>query len=189
VTFAGSRPYTDRTVLVVVRLLIGLALLLAGRRLYWLFVAAIGFLAGLEVAPRFFPAQPDVVIVIVAAAIGLAGALIAVVAQTAVIGLAGVLAGAAAGVLLLRTLGFDGEALVLVVCLGGAVIGAVASFVLFDWALILLSSLAGASLIASEVDRLMDLPALVLLAMVVALAAVGVLAQAKLLARARASTA
>jgi hypothetical protein len=189
VTVVGPGPYTGRIVLVVVRVLIGLALLLAGRRLYWLFVAAIGFLAGLEIAPRFFPAQSDVVIVIVAAAIALAGALIAVVAQAAVIGLAGALAGAAAGVLLLRTLGFEGQALVLVVCLVGGVIGAVASFVLFDWALILLSSLAGASLIVGEVDRLVDLPAVVPLAMVVALAAVGALVQAKLLARARASTA
>ena len=69
--------------LLILRLLAGIVLLLAGRRLYWLFVAAIGFLAGLELAPRFLPQQPDLVIVIIAAVLGVAGALLAIVAQAA----------------------------------------------------------------------------------------------------------
>jgi hypothetical protein len=169
-------------VLLVLRLLAGLALLLAGRRLYWLFVAAIGFVAGLELAPRLLPSQPDIVIVMVAAVVALAGALLAVAAQAIVIGIAGFLAGAAAGVLLLRTLGFDSDVVMLIVGLGGGVVGALVSFLLFDWALIVLTSLAGASLIVGETARLVTLPSLPPLVFVIALAAVGVLVQARLLA-------
>jgi hypothetical protein len=170
-------------VLSVLRLLAGIALLLAGRRLFWLFVAAIGFLAGLELAPRLLPGQSDIVIVIVAAVVALAGALVAVAFQTIVIGVAGFLGGAAAGVLLLRTLGFDSDGVVLAVGLVGGLIGALVSFVLFDWALIVLSSLAGASLIVGEVARLVALPSPAPLALVIALAVVGVLVQARLLAQ------
>jgi hypothetical protein len=170
-------------VLVILRLLAGTVLLLAGRRLYWLFVAAIGFLAGLELAPRFLPQQPDLVIAIIAAVVALAGALLAIAAQALVIGIAGFLAGAAAAALLLRTLGLGGDGVVLAVSLVAGVIGALVSFLVFDWALIVLSSLAGASLIVGEAAGLVTLPDLVPLALVIALAAVGVLVQARLLPR------
>ena len=45
-------------------LLVGLVLLVYGRRLYWLFVAGVGFLAGLELAPRFFPDQSELVVLL-----------------------------------------------------------------------------------------------------------------------------
>jgi hypothetical protein len=170
-------------VLIALRLLAGLVLLLAGRRLYWLFVAAIGFLAGLELAPRLLPGQSDLVIVLVAAGLALAGALLAIAAQALVIGIAGFLAGAAAGALLLRTLGLGSDGVVLAAGLVGGVIGALVSYLIFDWALIVLSSLAGASLIVSEVAGLVTLPAIAPLALVIALAAVGVLVQARLLPR------
>jgi hypothetical protein len=41
--------------LVLGRILVGVLLLVLGRRLYWLFVAAVGFLYGLELAPRSCP--------------------------------------------------------------------------------------------------------------------------------------
>jgi hypothetical protein len=170
-------------VLIALRLLAGLVLLLAGRRLYWLFVAAIGFLAGLELAPRLLPGQSDLVIVLVAAGLALAGALLAIAAQALVIGIAGFLAGAAAGALLLRTLGLGSDGVVLAAGLVGGVIGALVSYLIFDWTLIVLSSLAGASLIVSEVAGLVTLPAIAPLALVIALAAVGVLVQARLLPR------
>jgi hypothetical protein len=176
-----SKPYSDRTVLVGLRLLVGLVLLLAGRRLYWLFVAVAGFLAGLELVPRLLPSASPIVVVLAAAAVGLAGALLAVAAQAILIALAGFVAGAAGGVLLLGTVRIDADTAVLVAGLVGGIIGALVSFLVFDWALILLSSLAGASMIVSEVSRLVALPAAAPVGLVLALAALGVLVQAHLL--------
>jgi len=41
------------------RILVGLVLLVLGWRLYRVFVAGIGFLAGLELGPRLLPRQPE----------------------------------------------------------------------------------------------------------------------------------
>src|SRR6266446_1724973 len=71
-------------------LLVGLVLLVYGRRLYWLFVAGIGFLTGLALAPRLLVGQPEWMILLVALILALIGALLAVVAQKFVVGLVGV---------------------------------------------------------------------------------------------------
>ena len=39
-------------------LVVGALLLTLGKRLFWLFVAGAGFLAGLQFAPRLLPGQP-----------------------------------------------------------------------------------------------------------------------------------
>src|SRR5437899_13002825 len=83
-------------------LLVGLVLLVYGRRLYWLFVAGIGFLTGLALGPRLLVGQPEGMILLVALILALIGALLAVVAQKFVVGLIGFLAGGGTGGLLLR---------------------------------------------------------------------------------------
>ena len=64
--------------LLIGRVLVGLLLLVLGRRLYWLFVAGVGFLYGLKLAPVLMPEQSETVIVIVALVLALVGALVAV---------------------------------------------------------------------------------------------------------------
>ena len=93
--------------LLIGRLLVGLLLLVLGRRLYWLFVAGIGFLYGLELAPRLLPEQSEAMIVIVALVLALVGALVAVVATKVVLGMIGFVAGGGIAVLLLGNLGID----------------------------------------------------------------------------------
>ena len=75
--------------LLIGRVLVGLLLLVLGRRLYWLFVAGMGFLYGLELAPRLLPEQSETMIVIVALVMALVGALVAVVATKVVLGIIG----------------------------------------------------------------------------------------------------
>src|SRR5262247_223508 len=70
----------------VAGIIVGLALLLFGRRLYWVFVAGIGFVTGLEFAPEILLGQPDWVILLAALVAALVGALLAVMAQAFVIG-------------------------------------------------------------------------------------------------------
>src|SRR5215470_17532196 len=105
--------------LMIGRLLVGLVLLLFGRRLYWLFVAGIGFLTGLELAPRLFPDRPEWVILAAALGLALVGTVLAIVAQKVIIGLVGFLAGGGTGVLLLRALDVDGETLKWIVYVAG----------------------------------------------------------------------
>ena len=160
-------------------LLVGLALLVCGRRLYWLFVAGIGFLTGLALGPRLLVGQSEGMILLVALILALIGALLAVVAQKFVVGLIGFLAGSGSGVLLLRALKMERNALAWIVYLLLGIGGLVLGLVLFEWALILLSSLAGANLIVVGVENFVDLSrgSVVLLVCIVAL--VGILVQAR----------
>jgi hypothetical protein len=157
---------------------VGVVLLLFGRRLYWLFVAGIGFLTGLALAPDLFPGQPEWLILLAALVAAIVGAIIAFVAQKLTIGLIGFVAGGGIGLLLLRRMGMVGEGSAWVVYLIAGIVGLVLMLVLFDWALILLSSLAGANLIVTGVSARVHLPQETWFLLLIALALVGVLVQA-----------
>lgn len=167
--------------LVIGRVLVGVLLLVLGRRLYWLFVAGVGFLYGLKLAPRLMPDQSEAVIVVAALALALAGALLAVVATRVVLAMIGFAVVGGMAALLLGNLGIDGGMVALGVCLIAGLIGAVLMLVLFDWTLIVLSSLAGASLIVMG----LDISPVAGTALVLALAAAGALIQAGLRRRKR----
>jgi hypothetical protein len=141
----------------------------------------------LELAPRLLPEQSETMIVIVALVLALVGALVAVVATKVVLGMIGFVAGGGIAVLLLGNLGID-RVIALAVYLIAGVIGAVLLLVLFDWTLIVLSSLAGASLIVMSVERLLHIPPPIAgTVLVLVLAAFGVLIQAGLWRRRRTS--
>ena len=162
------------------RVFVGLLLLVLGRRLYWLFVAGMGFLYGLELAPRLLPGRSETVIVIVALALALVGALVAVVATKIALGMIGFAAGGGIGVLLLGNLGIDSGAVALGVFVIGGLLGAVLLLVLFDWTLIALSSLAGGSLIVTSAQRLLEIPPIAATPLVLVLAVIGALIQTRL---------
>jgi hypothetical protein len=166
--------------LLISRLLVGLLLLFLGRRLYWLFVAGIGFVCGLELAPRLWPQQSETVIVIAALGLALVGALVAVVAAKVVLGLIGFAAGCGTAALLLPDLGANNGVLAVAIYLIAGVVGAVLLVILFDWALIALSSLAGAGLVSASAEQMVQMPPAAATALVIALAVVGFLVQARL---------
>ena len=166
--------------LLIGRILVGLLLLVLGRRLYWLFVAGIGFLYGLELGPRLMPDQPETVIAIVALGLALAGALVAIIATKVVLGMTGFVSGGGIAVLLLANLGLDSGVVALGVYLVAGLIGAVLLLVVFDWTLIVLSSLAGASLIVMSVGGLLEIPPIAGTVLVLVLAAGGAFIQAGL---------
>jgi hypothetical protein len=162
----------------VVRMAVGFALLLLGRRLYWLFVAGIGFLTGMELAPRLLPGRPEWVFLVAALGLALLGAVLAIVAQKLIIALVGFLAGGAIGVLLLRTLGADGEALTWLVYVVCGIVGVLLVLALFEWGLILLSAIAGANLIVGAVGASVHLSHRNALVAMVVVAVIGVIVQA-----------
>ena len=173
--------------LLISRLVVGLLLLVLGRRLYWLFVAGIGFVTGLQLGPRLLPDQSELVIVVVALVLALVGALVAVVATKLALGIIGFVAGGGVAMLLLGNLGMDGGTLALITYVAAGIVGAILLLVLFDWALIVLSSLAGSSLIVMSLTEMLALPSVVGGILIVVLALIGVLIQANLAPRTRAS--
>ncbi len=80
--------------MILLRILAGTALLIAGRRLFWLFVGLLGFVSGIHIATHFFPGQPEWMVLAIALTAGVLGALIALFLQWLAIGLAGFSAGA-----------------------------------------------------------------------------------------------
>ena len=132
----------------ILNAVIGLVLLVFGRRLFWFFVAAAGFACGLYVAHEYLKLSSDALVLAIAALAGLAGALLAMLVQKLAVGVAGFAAGALAGVTLVRAFGSEHYALI-GLSIGGLV-GALVLIAAFEWALIILSSLLGASMLASR---------------------------------------
>ncbi len=165
----------------ILRILIGILVLTLGRKLFWLFVAVVGFAFGAALGTQFFQGQPDWVILVIALGAGLLGALLAVFLQQIAIAVAGVIGGGYIALILLNALGWDpGTASWLPFLIGG-IIGLVLMIVLFDWALIVLSSLVGASLIVQAIQ----LREPVEIALFVVLIVVGIAVQASLIGRDR----
>jgi hypothetical protein len=136
----------------ILYVLVGLCLLFFGRKLFWLLVAALGFLAAIWLASEVFHAQPQPWSIVIAVAVGLLGAVLAVFLQKIAIAVAGMVAGGYAALLLMNRFGSDISHFPWIPVIIGAVIGAILLAMLFEWALILLSSVTGAYLIAQILD-------------------------------------
>jgi hypothetical protein len=128
-------------------LLLGVALLVAGRRLFWLAVGALGFVAGLAAVERLAPDLSRGAALLVALAAGLAGLVLAIVVQKAAVALAGFLLGVVLMTRLLPPLGLDLGPWQWVVVAAGGLLAAFAALALFGVALGLLTAGAGAALV------------------------------------------
>jgi hypothetical protein len=126
------------------RIIAGLVLLFLGRQLFWVFVALLGFVTGLDLAPQLAPDAGPVLVLLIAIGLGLLGAILAYFFYHIAIGAAGFVAGGrlgtevAAGLVPLSV-----QATWIAFVIGG-VLGAVLLLLIFDWALIVISSLIGA---------------------------------------------
>jgi Domain of unknown function (DUF4203) len=153
-------------------LLVGLAVLLFGRRLFWLFVAAAGFFIGLHLAPTVLKG-PEWLVVVAAVALGLLGAVLAVTFQWLAVGVAGFAAGVEGVLAASAPLGLDGRWL-WVVAFAVGILAAALVLWLWDPVLILLSALVGAALL----EPLVPVTAAVRPWVFLGLAIVGIVVQA-----------
>lgn len=133
----------------VVDVLLGLGLLIFGRKLFWFFTGVIGFMAGTAVAVNLFAGLPAWQVGVAGLVVGAVTAVTAIYAQKFAIGLVGFLSG---GIFLLRLMAMLEVTAVshfgwLIFIIGG-ILGTIFLYWIFDWALLTLSSLAGASLIS-----------------------------------------
>ncbi len=125
----------------------GVILLSLGRKIFWLFVAASGFYAGFELASRYLTVTPGWMAILIGVGVGLVGALLAYFFQKVMIGAAGFLAGVFIASRLAPQLGTQAKGYEWLVLLLGGIIGLILIYVIFEWALMILSSGAGALLI------------------------------------------
>jgi len=127
----------------------GLILLLFGRRLFWFFVAAAGFAAGMFIARDQLQLQSSWMVFAIALFAGLLGALLSVILQKLAIALAGFSAGGYLCAFILMRM--NQEKFVWVGFLVGGILGTILMLGIFEWALIILSSLIGAAFLADGI--------------------------------------
>ena len=170
----------------IVGALIGAVILFFGRKLFWLCVAAIGFAAGVELAPHLVHEPSALLSLTIAILLGIIGALLAVFLQKIAIGVLGFLAGGKlAGAIAAAFFVHYAQHSTIIFVIGG-IIGAVLLLVLFDWALIVVSSLIGAHLIVYQSEIV--LPQSGSIIVFIGLAVIGILVQAASLRGSRAIT-
>jgi MFS family permease len=135
-----------------VNILIGAVLLLFGRSLFWLFVGCVGFIAGFNFASQTLAQQPQWVILLIAIGVGLIAAIASIFLQRVVVGIAGFFAGGyIASTAVMALMSSNPSTVTTIAYVVGGIIGAILTMTLLDPALILLSSLAGATTICQNV--------------------------------------
>jgi hypothetical protein len=158
----------------IVGALIGAVILFFGRKLFWLCVAAVGFAAGVEIAPHLVHEPSSLLALAVALVLGLIGALLALFLQKVAVAVLGFLAGGKlAGSIAAAFFVHYAQYSTVIFVIGG-VVGAILLLVLFAWALIVVSSFIGAHLIQSAIV----LPASGSTIVFIGLAVLGILVQA-----------
>src|SRR5690242_6306246 len=158
----------------IVGAVVGIVILLFGRKLFWLCVAAVGFAAGVELAPHLVQQPSPLLALTFALVLGFIGALLALFLQKLAIAIVGFLSGgklalAFAGAFLAAAASYYWLTFLI-----GGVIGAILLLLLFDWALIFLSAIVGAYLIQAVIR----LPSTGSTILFLVLVVVGVLVQA-----------
>ena len=166
----------------VISVLLGVALLLFGRKLFWLFVAALGFAIGLQLAPHLSQNPPVWLSLLLSLGLGLAGILLALLLQKLAIALGGFLAGGSIAVALAAAFLTNSAHYSAITFVIGGIIGALLLVALFDWALIVFSAIEGARLITGS----LHLPSTGTTIILVVLALFGIIVQASMFRRSRA---
>ena len=148
---AAQSPYSTHFTVPVVGALIGIVILFFGRKLFWLCVAAVGFAAGVQIAPLLVNEPSSLLALLIALAFGVLGALLAVFVQKVAIAVLGFLAGGKLATAIAAAFFVHYAQYSTIIFIIGGIIGAVLLVVVFGWALIVVSSFIGAYLIESAI--------------------------------------
>jgi len=151
-----------------ISIIIGIVTLIFGRKLFWLFVGCLGFAIGFYYAPYVWQGQSKLLLLVLAPITGIIGALLALFFQKIAIGLAGFAGGGYIALNLLNLVGFRLAQLIWLPYLIGGIIGALLLFFIFDWALIFVSSLTGATMIIQAIKLSPGMELMVYIALVIA---------------------
>ncbi len=135
---------------IAIKIFSGLALIFLGRKLFWLFVAAVGFVAAMTLSAQLFSTDAGWVHLLIALAGGIIGAVLAIFVQRIAVAVAGFVGGGYVLANLVTVLQLQIGNNFWIPFLIGGIIGAVLMMFIFEWALIILSSALGAYLFVHE---------------------------------------
>lgn len=153
----------------------GAAVLFFGRRLFWLFVGCVGFVVGVEIAGNLLSGQSQWLILLIALGLGLLGVMAAIFLQRMVVGIAGFFAGGYfLSNLALVWMHENHELARWLAFIVGGLLGVMLTVLLLDPALIILSSLVGATAVSQNVPLDQQTKGLLFIILVI----VGILVQA-----------
>jgi hypothetical protein len=155
----------------MLQLLLGCVMLLAGRNIFWLFIALAGFLVGFELAGIWLADKSLLLQVAAALGAGLLGALLAVVFERVAFALAGFFAAAYLALIVIDRIGVTAGESVIIIASG--LVGALIAALVMDWAIIALSALVGAAAIVAT----FAMPPAIEIALFIVLVAIGVIVQ------------
>ncbi|MDO9515124.1 MAG: hypothetical protein Q7J01_03360 [Syntrophales bacterium] len=161
----------------LVYVVIGVLLLVGGRNFFWFFVGAIGFITGFTLADHVLGVDSLIISLSIAIIVGAVGVAIAIFLQGFAIFVGGFLAGAYIGYMFVTSFGLVSQEIFWIAYIGGGLIGALLLFFLFDWALIILSSVAGGAIIIDSIA----LNPVMETAIAIVLTLLGIFIQAKIL--------
>jgi hypothetical protein len=148
---AAQSPYSTHFTVPVVGALIGIVILFFGRKLFWLCVAAVGFLAGIELAPHLVTEPSPLLELAIALVLGVLGALLAFLLQKIAVAIVGFLAGGKLASAIAAAFFVHYSQYSTIIFVVGGLIGAMLLLFLFDWALIVVSSFIGAHMIQNAI--------------------------------------
>jgi hypothetical protein len=133
-------------------LLLGAILLLLGRRLFFLFVAGIGFIAGASLVLALPQVIPQSYSLYVGVALGLLGALLSVYLHRYAVIFAGFLAGSYLCMSIFKIVGINLASFNWIAFIAGGIIGALLLRYVFNWSLIFISTIIGALFIVQNMS-------------------------------------
>jgi len=138
-------------VIEIIRIIIGIMLLVVGRRFYWFFISAIGFLVGVTIAHYFINEESIIIELLIVILAGALSAIMAKFMQKIAILSAGSIAGGFMVSGLVSMLHLQSSIPSWLPFLIGAILGFILIYSVFEWAIILLTSSIGALLITQNI--------------------------------------
>jgi hypothetical protein len=148
----------------LLQLVVGAALLFLGRRLFWFFVGGVGFLVGAGLGAQWMTGASELAVLLFALAIGLIAAVVSIFLQRLMVAMAGFAAGGYLAHTTAVTLGQDpaapGAFLV------GGLLSALLVWLVFDWALVVLSVLIGSFVVIGHLPLGQPVASILLVAMI-----------------------
>lgn len=173
----------DSTLAFILSLILGILVLLMGRRLFWLYVGVMGFALGWVIGALATGGSAGWITVVAAVGAGIVFAVVAIIIQKPAAAVAGFIALGGTAVALLATWTDPGTAAAWAVFGSVGVLGGIAAWLLFTPALVVFTSLSGAAGITQAIgDRVLSSD-LVLAIIFGALFVVGVVVQTATLPR------
>jgi hypothetical protein len=146
------------TITPIVLILAGLAVALMGRKLIWLLVAVAGFILAYQLTSRFLTGLDPTINLIISVGVGVVAGYFATRFMSLLINIAGFILVGNAAITLVSLFGISSTIGLLVAFVIGGLIALALVRWMLAWALIIISTLGGASMVTEGARALLDRP-------------------------------